>query len=427
MEPMRIFLSHNLRHLEYNFYDLDRAGPARTPIAEPAAGWVAGLFAGVAHDTSDVRVFHLILPRSIITALRASELLLEAVPKLSTVVSFQIPYNIPIPPGALSHLSGYSQLHSLAMVIRCEEFLEGVPEIPHSSFPALRTIKIMVDSTSWCTAFLSKVCSPQVSSVSLDIDVPARPDDCNALFTTLACHPSAAVLETLTVRFGGSTNDPSVPILPPVLLPLCSLHSLQRIRIDCGCYTAVDDDSLLQMVRAWPQLRMADLCRSYDMSSAPRVTLSGLAAVMEHCRNIHTLKVPLEDIDGREVSALLARKPPRIFEPTPAADSPGETRLTQPLFCPLMRLGVGPSVITKDDVGGVAAVLSQWFPALRSIEYYFRHMPSRTAGGLEHGGPPANLNMNPNEQQDRWQEVAEMVPAMALARTQEQLWAYVQR
>ncbi|KAI0706266.1 hypothetical protein C8T65DRAFT_231497 [Cerioporus squamosus] len=433
VEPMRIFLSHNLRHLEYHFYGLDQEGPARDdPIAEPAAGWVAGLFAGVAHHTSDVRVFHLTVPRSMDPALRASQLFSGAVPKLSSVVSFQIIYNIPTPSGTLSYLASFSQLHSLALGVKSEEFPAGVPELSEGSFPALRTLKIMVDSTVWFVALLSKVRSQQLTTVSLEFNTPAKMDDCHALFTTLAGHPSAEVLESLVIRFRGSveythhTWSP-LPLPPPVLIPLCSLHRLQCITIDWGrYYAALDDDTLLQLVRAWPQLRMADLGRPFYTvtSSAPRVTLSGLASVMEHCRNVQTLSIPLEDIRAQEVSALLARRPPRIFEmiPTQAADDSGDgTRLMRPVFCPLMRLNVGPSLIAEADVGGVAAVLSQWFPALRSIDCYCP-VRSGNAEGLEQDGIPVD---HLHRQRGRWQEVAWMVPAMALARRQEQLWKYL--
>lgn len=420
VEPMRVFLSHNLRRLEYNFYGLDRDHPSARlgddPIAEPAAGWIAGLFAGVAHNASDVRLFQLTLPRSMNAVLRASELFPAAVPKLSSVVSLQIPYNIPIPPSALSYLAGYSQLHRLALVIRCEEYPAGVPDIPHGSFPALRTARFAVDSTLWCVAFLSKVCSPQLASLTLDINASAKPDDCHALFTTLADHPSAAVLETLYLRHNGPLNDPPVTVPRFALLPLCSLPSVRVMRLDC---VALDDDTLLQMVRAWPQLQIADLCRLYGTYGAPRVTLSGLGTIVEHCNNLHTLNIHMEDIGEQEVSALLKRKPPSIWETQPHLEHAGVARVMRRLYCPLTRLGVGPSMIAEADVGGVAAVLSQWFPDLNLIDHHPCQTPSRPAGG---DAPPVDPNFNESEQHIRWETVADLIPAMALARAQEQLW-----
>lgn len=429
VEPMRLFLCDNLRHLEYNFYNLDRHDPTSgtgNNITESAERCLSGLFTGVAHCTSDVRVFHLMLPPFISPARRA-ELFLEAVPTLASVVSFQLPNLIPTPPSALSHLAGFAHLHSLAININTEDYPDGSPDIPDQSFPALRILKITSDSTSWCTAFISQVNSRHVITISLSINTTTTSDDFFALASALSHRPFAGVVRTLSLFFYPSPDGLSTLLPPVVFAPLHSLRALQEINLDTGCYVALDDDALSAMVQSWPSLRRAYLCQTSTgaSSSLPKITLTGLVSVMNHCKHLEHLKVALENIDEGEIASLLACKPPRIFDRVPGASDPAtDAQLERTPFCPLSKLGVGPSTITNAHIGGVAAVLSQWFPLLYSIDYCSRHSWWEIEHGIRRDGTP--LDPHSIDSHNRWLEVARMVGAMALVRGQEQRWKLVE-
>ncbi|RPD64584.1 hypothetical protein L226DRAFT_41436 [Lentinus tigrinus ALCF2SS1-7] len=420
VEPMHIFLSDNLRHLEYRFYDLEREDQPGGGISEWVEGWVLGLLTGITHHTSDIRVFHLLINPA--SSALCAELFLEALPKLTSVVSFQVPNFIYTPPSALSILADFAQLHNLAIAVRCEDFRSGTPDLPQGSFPALRTLTIVSDSSSWCVAFLSKICSPHVATI-FKVNMPASSDDFLGFSNTLSGHPSADVVRTLALIFDPGPTPVALP--PPVITPLYTLRSMEEIRIEGGCYAALDDDAFARMVLSWPSIQIVNVCSTSSKSSYPGVTLSGLASVIEHCRNIVSLMIRLEDIDEREITALLARKPPRIFELVPAvADDPtADARLVRRPFCPLDMLGVGSSRITEAHVGGVAAVLSLWFPLLDDILYCSRFTLAEIDGGIAQDGTP--LDVDTVEQNNLWREVMTMISAMATAREQEQRWQLI--
>ncbi|RDX46746.1 hypothetical protein OH76DRAFT_1406586 [Lentinus brumalis] len=395
VEPMHIFLCNTLRNLSLKF------APSRLvlwedPVPDPARRWITNFFAGFP-SYSPMRL-----------------------------VSFQVlgARTGLFPPSTLAHLAAIPTLQTLGITLLSDDFPDGVKLFNVvSPFPSLRTIQIETDSTLLCAGLLGEVCSSHIETLKVDSDEPepVSLDDFHAVATVLANCPSAHVMKHLTLELGPlpcELEDP-VPIRPDVFAIIHGLHALEEIVLGRGCYAALDDDALVATLEAWPQIRVAKLCSSETLhfgdSDTPRVTLSGLAAIAGRCQAIEAVEVPLADIDRSEVARLLTRKPPRIWEPVGLG-----------LFrtcCPLKTLGVGPSVLAKEDIVGVAAVLSQWFPKLRTI-YYLTPLsgPDWDQGKTDWGVP---IDPQVERQYWWWGKVGRLIHVFASTREQEQKWRYL--
>ncbi|TFK89000.1 hypothetical protein K466DRAFT_46256 [Polyporus arcularius HHB13444] len=399
VEPMHIFLCNSLRNLKYEIVP-PRLIRWKDPVPDPAKRWITRFFAG----------FPSIAPMRLI-----SFQFLGSKPGLCL-------------PATLVHLATISTLHTLSITLLSDDYPDGVFLFDGSPFASLRTVKIQTNSTLLCAAFLREIRSSLIETLEVDSSEPVTPHDFRALATVIADCPSAHVLKRLTVGFGPHPSerqdqDP-VPIPPGVFAILHRLRDLEEVILKRGCYAALDDAALAATVKAWIRIRVAKLCSSgtlrFGVSDAPRVTLSGLAAIKERCQAIETIEIPLANITHAEVDHLLTLKPPRIYEPV--IDYMCEGLGLFRTACPLKSLGVGPSVLLKEDITGVAAVLSQWFPWLHKI-HYLTELSGPELDILETSdGVPIDPQVE--EQQWIWSQVAWSTDVYASIREEEQKWPY---
>ncbi|RPD64635.1 hypothetical protein L226DRAFT_39429 [Lentinus tigrinus ALCF2SS1-7] len=422
VEPMYLFFSNSLRTFEYSYYFFHDWTGKNVSVPDPAARWTTALLATLPDYASNIRTFQTRLPR----ALSTRELLSNVVEAMSCLVSFNMPSNY-CPPAALVHLSKVPTLHILNVFLRYDDYSDDAMPLHVQAFPSLQTVIIEADWTPTCVALLQQVRSPDMETLVLDVHAPMSVDDFHALATVLANCPSGRVLKCLTLRFGPRAIervDPK-PIPPDVFAILHGLHALREIRLERGCYAALDDDALVAALDAWPDIRVAELCSSatlsFGASDAPRVTLLGLAAITGRGLPIDAIQVPLVDINHSEVDELLTHRPPKLFEPVLdyVCEGLGLFRKS----CSLKTLGVGSSSISEEDVAGVAAILSQWFPRLHRIQYLTHFSPWAWEDGLTSEGVPISPEVE--EMYGRWNRVGQLVEAFALVREQEQMWPYV--
>ncbi|KAJ7073020.1 hypothetical protein C8F01DRAFT_1244024 [Mycena amicta] len=98
-------------------------------------------------------------------------------------------------------------------------------------------------------------------------------------------------------------EDPAVDVIAfhtsrAVLCELYSLRSLQRLSLYSPAGFGLDDQGIIQLARAFPQLEeliLADSVLTDDQAiTVTNVTLAGLRALAEHCPNLHRISLSFD-------------------------------------------------------------------------------------------------------------------------------------
>ncbi|KAI0756140.1 hypothetical protein C8Q80DRAFT_1126851 [Daedaleopsis nitida] len=417
MEPVHVFVGHQLREFvlwipfSYNDYNPIHARSLREKSKERELDWtITPLSNAFARHATDVRTILLAVESFSISAsaLRHLPDTFASLPQLRTLRLYSKYRAIPISPVSLKCLASLSNLQELEIFVRSGQFLNGVCSA-HAPvfFPDLRDMSITTGSVEWCIHFIEQVQSTRISVIDLSVQEDVSATMYARLFAVLARHPSHSTIAVLSLAFDGSCGDTSIEpeALPPdVFSTLFALCNLEIIQLKGRCYAALDNATLAMMADSWPHLVGAELCPMslLGMSTGgPRATLVGLAPFAWHCPHLTALIAPMQDVSAAEIDGILNRHSPYLYVPVPNGwVSRGS---------PLIRLGVGSAKIEQSDVVRMAAVLSQWFPRLNSVEF----KPER----LE---PDGSLILGTTEMEERWSAVSDLIPAFATVRAQEQ-------
>ncbi|KAJ7658623.1 hypothetical protein DFH06DRAFT_1327197 [Mycena polygramma] len=213
---------------------------------------------------------------------------------------------------ALEHLSKLPTLKSLTMG-RCPKALPVSAAPIAFAFTALRHMSLN-DGTLADVTLLLRMCrdvSLETLRVDLDNGHHHPPEaDVQAFVTAVAESISPSRLTRLrlqtSIRWWGRT-DPLYLIQPDTLTLLICFKNLTFLDITCAFGFDLDDDTVSQMARAWPQIQTLRLAGILPSTSRPRATLASLCSIARHCPRIVTLTLAF---DGSVI-------------PSPCAASPG--------------------------------------------------------------------------------------------------------
>ncbi|KIJ63280.1 hypothetical protein HYDPIDRAFT_29539 [Hydnomerulius pinastri MD-312] len=252
---------------------------------------------------------------------------------------------------ALEHLSSLQSLVEL-------EVLVGETTLPNRSFqpvitfsrnlrslrisaPAFPSACLLLDDTYFSLEELT-IKLDQVGWTSLDdcLLTALRPfavtlTKCN-IHTPMAWSPRTTVLDT---HFSFSLTG---------IAPLLSCHKLQELVFYGTCCSVIDNSDMERMAKSWPELTVLHLGVDHPWRDPPKLTLSGLCSLLEHCPLLSRLGV----VFVAQVSGPFTSAPPK------------KRMVNERITC----LDVGTSPI--EEPLKVAAFLSAILPNLKLFEYF---------------------------------------------------------
>ena len=235
-------------------------------------------------------------------------------------------------------------LRDLSMVIGSDT------PLPPLVLPSLTTLNVTYDDGSaWLQGFrgatLGKLVSVEITTDSNSIGGFLEVLESVALTTSVSATLSTFMFHT-SQRWRPNYRS---------LLPFTQLRELAiDFSCDRGCSSTIDDDTIIDMARTMPKLKLLHLggtpCRT-----PTGVTAKGLAALSHYCPHLFDLRVHFQadSLDPRPASIITSDDNPII----PRVD------------CALKRLQVGEIPVTEESALMVALTLLRIFPRLDFIVY----------------------------------------------------------
>ncbi|KAJ7073007.1 hypothetical protein C8F01DRAFT_1244011 [Mycena amicta] len=267
---------------------------------------------------------------------------------------------------------------------------QSVHVLPPDPFPSLRRLKLIGTSVQSLIHFFLVVGRLDLEFIWLNLPSLALRADTTALYTLISkcCSPSLNDFEHSIDDL--DEEDPAVDVIAfhtstAVLCELYSLRSLQRLSLYNPAGFGLDDQGIIQLARAFPQLEeliLADSVLPDDQAiTVTNVTLAGLRALAEHCPNLHHLSLSFDA---------------SVIPPVPLPVA-GQT-LTRWCSSTVAQLHILNSVL--HDPIQVAKFLSYIFPVAR----------------ISRSVLDRSLN-------DDWQTVADLMESFLALREEERAWA----
>jgi hypothetical protein len=220
---------------------------------------------------------------------------------------------------------------------------------------------------------------------------------------TLRDHCGHYNLTSIVLQFGktslGLPGDAThYKMTPTVLRPLLVFCNLSYLRVSSPHEFCLDDDFVETMSTAWPKLR----CLTFDVSTRDHdtassvggsVTIAALVSFARRCPDLYELQI---DLDANVVPA----------GPHPSPRGPRVRQMN------LKYLTLWASPIESPSL--VAHFLSSIFPCLRDIDVCHEH-------GLDEA-EEEELHREGRSRYHKWVEVAKLVPLLAAARSDEEVF-----
>ncbi|KIJ63279.1 hypothetical protein HYDPIDRAFT_41125 [Hydnomerulius pinastri MD-312] len=142
------------------------------------------------------------------------------------------------------------------------------------------------------------------------------------------------------------------------IAPLLSCHKLQELLLYDSFRSVIDDSDMERMAKSWPELTELHFGVDHPWRDPPKLTLSGLCSLLEHCPLLSCLEVAfIAQVSG------------------PLTSTPPKKRTVNKRIC---SLSVGSSPI--EEPLKVAAFLSAFLPNLTAISCY---VPCRAQDGID--------------------------------------------
>lgn len=424
IDPIHVLVGHQLRCLHFVSYGnvLDPHTP--TMLEDP------NLLALLAHLPRRwpklQRLMLLMMP----PPLYAKDALADSICGLRNLVLMKVE-NIPLLPRALYHLACLPNLQYMDIHCSRGDYTQGLA-IPHDSapFPSLQTVTIFTNALEWCTALLAVIHSPDLYELTIHVLDDTTVEDFTALSTVLSVCPSREALRTLIVGLDTASPVSYHPkALPPsAICPLFALRAMKRIHIIGRWYAALDNDTIAQLARAWPELQHAQFCTDSESVWAyeSSVTLAGLAP-LARCLHLCSFEIALADVGEEAINKAKAHNfhsrmvRTRLRGPRQHALQWFNLDVLPATDCPLMCLGIGRAKLAVHDILSVAAILSGWFPSLQSVHYRWADTPQRRLDGADSSVVGAWLN---EEMSQRWGSITPVLSAFVKVRVQERRWRF---
>lgn len=295
-----------------------------------------------------------------------------------------VPY---VTPTVLTHLANLPDLSTLT--IQGASAHDDYLIIPKSlGFPALQTLTF-----GFCDGF--KAAAAAIETMSSDSSLlkslvvryvrVSTIDNWKHIFSAAQKHCNHSLLRIISI-----VDDPipgeflrRLPMKINILRPLFVFSNLSKLILHPAGGIDINDADFRKLAQSWPCLKDLKLGMNFPGHPFPRITLSSLVYVAQHCPFLQTLHMLVD-----------ARASPTITDSRPG----GGVRHTN-----LVSLGIGGSPI--DSEAGVAVFLSDVFPRVISIE---------TLLGGRFTTDQAIKGWN-----RVWQKVNHLLPILAAVRNQE--------
>jgi hypothetical protein len=204
----------------------------------------------------------------------------------------------------LAHLASLSSLKYLAF--KSSDFADDTrPNSIPTFIRNLDTLSITASSHSQLTRCLKSVQFLSCRWVELriacsDSGLPYNPPDIPDFIVSISecfspdleCLDFDFDCECLDEEVLETLSDSRFALDFSVLSPLLPFNRLISINLDWFCTARIDDDALMNMVQSWPHLKFFALGGGAPWLTPPSVTFIGLVHLIQHCRHIHSLKMP---------------------------------------------------------------------------------------------------------------------------------------
>ena len=233
-----------------------------------------------------------------------------------------------------------------------------------------------------------KACTfPSLESLSATFyfSKPPGHDDMSALVDAIVRSCSPDKLQSLRLlSLSGTNGSERVDyVRPDALRPLCRFSRMRHFQLRTRWYWNLDDTCLLDIARAWPELRELELDPVGFWYRPARVTLSGLVPLAVHCPQLESFGILLGE--------------------STAPDTHGTSSCAPNTM--LRHLSIGHATIEDHQCTSVATFLSQLFPNLQHVDY-----PS---GSFPHPFHSDGAEA-PRTYRERWRRVSDQVASFAL-------------
>ncbi|KAJ7495628.1 hypothetical protein FB451DRAFT_1387646 [Mycena latifolia] len=223
---------------------------------------------------------------------------------------------------ALTHVARLPHLKSLVLR-EPSKFIPASSDRSRSSplpFPALGKLKFDSATLSCATVHLALLSGSPVQdfSISSNSHRPVEPD-ARQFYAALAHHLSHSSLQYIHIAGGSGSDDPFPRVASAeriarhavrgdALQPLFAFTNLVKVTLTHPVGFDIDDTTLRDMARAWPNLaNLALRSAPYRHMRSTHVTLEGLAALAAHSQQLFHLELvldatvipPLRDAEGK--------------------------------------------------------------------------------------------------------------------------------
>ncbi|OCH87949.1 hypothetical protein OBBRIDRAFT_117603 [Obba rivulosa] len=168
------------------------------------------------------------------------------------------------------------------------------------SFPSLQTATFFAQNAADCAPVLGLAATSRLRDLRIDTFSAPRASELRQLFSDIV-KDYADLLDTLVVSSmtPASRSDTSYTITPDVLQPLFALKNVVHISIAPRCPIKIDDATVKDIAKAWPQIRILNLgIHGRRFNNAQQVTLKSLMSLAQHCRNLQDLGLSFDTAVG---------------------------------------------------------------------------------------------------------------------------------
>ncbi|KAJ7291745.1 hypothetical protein C8J57DRAFT_1163791 [Mycena rebaudengoi] len=199
---------------------------------------------------------------------------------------------------AYDHLSTLPALRSLSVTQRrTPDLLPSIPFPPagRTGFPVLRNLSTQSMTLAFVTEVVNGFSNTPLRSLDVTTDALDAEHIIRHFFAALSTHLVHSTLEQIRVRLGVKDRPVGSDIDGRTLSHLLCFSNLRKVTIYVCSVFLLDDATIWDMARAWPNLVILEVCDTQNPSSPPPImTLASLRAFATHCPELTTLALTFD-------------------------------------------------------------------------------------------------------------------------------------
>ena len=294
-------------------------------------------------------------------------------------------------------------------IIAADEFLGSEQErnelraLEEPTFVSLRHATIHAQDLAGISRCLEFIHSSSLERLNVFVTITPTNQEAKALFVKLMMHPSRGALRQFYFHsaLGSPRDDPDYILTADTLRALLAAKDVSAFGLGFRCPVSIDDAFLKEVAAAWGDtLESLDLGTGWRRRPAapPRVTLSGIFALLQRCEKLAHLGVEFSpDVQPFREAYMAGTRPCRGLRTGLTTFAAGASLL---------------GALTDTAVIMLAGILSDLLPAGRTLSSQWDRAEAQRA----------DEDPEDTEERQRWQEVKELFEEMRTIRMQERLW-----